>query len=270
LPVVEKLNGLKTKQNEKSLIAVVTQPPRPSGRKKVLEYSAVDKWAHKNELEIIHDLDEIPSADLGVVASYGKIIPQNIIDRFRYGILNIHPSILPKYRGASPVQETFKNADTTTGLSIIKMDAKMDHGPIVSSFKEEVKPDDNAETLRDRLFEKSAKFLIELIPSYINGKINLKPQDHSKATYTKILSKQDGFIKPLQLTKDPQRSLSLIKAMTPWPGVWTLVNDKRIKILKAHTEEGKLILDEVQLEGKRPTNWERFKQSYPEYARQLS
>lgn len=275
IPILEAINrNFRINKYEKGLIAVVTQPPKPAGRGNKLEYSAVDTWAHRHDIPIINNLEDMPAADLGVVASYGKIIPKSVIEQFKYGILNVHPSLLPKYRGASPVQETLKNGDTITGLTIIKMDEKMDHGPIVSSFKEEILEDDDTETLRDRLFKKSADFLVELIPSFIKGKIKLKPQNHEEATFTKIITKQDGFVEPIQLTKDPERLLSLIKAMAPWPGVWTLIElngqEKRLKILKAHIEDAKLVLDEVHLEGKNPVSWKQFYEAYPQIAKALS
>lgn len=274
LPILEKVNKyFRIQTHEKGLLAVVTQPPRPSGRGNKLEYSAVDTWAFKNNIKIIHNLGDVPEADIAIVASYGKIIPQTIIDRFPLGVLNIHPSLLPKYRGTSPVQEALKNGDTETGLAIIKMDSKMDHGPIVSSFKESILEDDNYEVLRDRLFEKSADFLIELLPSYLSNKIKLKEQDHENATFTSIITKEDGFIELLSLGKEARKVVQLIKAYTPWPGVWTIVNikgeDKRLKIVNAHLENEKLIIDEVQLEGKNIVNWKQFSNTYPQIAKAI-
>ncbi len=260
---------------EKNLVAVVTQPPKLVGRKQFLSYSPVDNWAHKYRIQIIRDLsnDELPEADLGILAAYGKIIPEKIINHFKYGILNIHPSLLPKFRGASPIQGAIAAGLKETGVSVIKMDKEIDHGPIVSQFKEEIREDDTTETLTKRLFERSADFIVALIPNYISGKIRLKEQDHAHATYTKILKKEDGFIKPevLQASlinlskKNPEEARNFIRAMYPWPGVWTTLNTgKRLKLLKAHLEDGKLVLDQVQLEGKNPVSWKEFKQGYPD------
>lgn len=244
------------------LVAVVTKPPKLAGRKQIRVFSAVDNWAHKRKIRVITDLtEELPVAKLAVVASFGKIIPKKVINKFPNGILNIHPSLLPKYRGASPIQSQIIDGVTDTGVSIIKMDEKMDHGPIVSQFKETINNDDTNISLRKRLFERSAQFLIEMLPNYLEDRIKLKEQDHKKATFTKIISKEDGFV---DLKKDnPIEIERKFKALTPWPGIWTLINGKRLKIIDAHLENEKLVLDKVQLEGKKPVSFKEFKQGYP-------
>ena len=276
---------------EKGVVAVVTQPPKPIGRKQLLEYSPVDKWAFAKKIEILHDSENLPEADLGVVASYGKIIPQAAISHFPLGILNIHPSLLPNLRGASPVQGALATGLKETGLTIIKMDELMDHGSIVSYFKEEISNEDTNVTLRDRLFERSSEFLIELLPSYIAGKIRLKEQDHNKATYTKLLTKEMAYLPgkylraaiegkeiiedwEIPFVKDFKNNVinaitvyDFIRALHPWPGAWTLVNikneEKRLKVLESHFENDKLVIDKVQLEGKTDVSWEEFKKGYP-------
>ncbi|KKU04023.1 MAG: Methionyl-tRNA formyltransferase [Candidatus Woesebacteria bacterium GW2011_GWE1_45_18] len=187
-----------------------------------------------------------------------------MIDTFPHGILVVHPSLLPKYRGASPIQGAIANGDKQVGVTIIKMDEKMDHGPIVSQFKEETKPDDTTDTLRARLFERSKDVIVEMIEPYLQGKIKPKEQNHDEATYTKIITKQDGFIEAESFTSEAAKAERFIRAMQPWPQAWTLIGKKRLKILKAHLESGKLILDEVQLEGKSPVSWEEFKRGYPD------
>lgn len=263
LPILEKLH----KYYE--VVAVVTQSPKPVGREKILTFSPVDNWAHKKKVSIFFDFNNLPEADMGICASFGMIIPKEVLNHFKYGILNIHPSLLPKYRGASPIQSAIVNGDTTTGVTVIKMDEKMDHGPILTSFKEDILPNDTFETLRIRLFERSVEVLLNLIPNFIKGKIHLKPQDENHATFCKIVSKQDGFI---NLEKDSPRSIEAKqRAYSPWPGIWTnLKNGKRLKILKCHLEKdkqslplrGELILDEVQLEGRGPVSWNQFKSAY--------
>ena len=175
LPVLNRVHKTFKSRGEKSpVVAVVTQKPKPSGRKKQLEYSAVDTWAHKKGIKRYFKasdlIEKCIEADLGILASYGEIIPKKVIKHFPYGILCIHPSLLPKYRGASPVQATILSGETETGVTIIKIDEKLDHGPIISQFKEEVLPDDTTESLRNRLFNKSAEVLSTLIPAYIQGK----------------------------------------------------------------------------------------------------
>lgn len=251
------------------IVAVVTQSPKPVGRKQILSYSPVDKWAHEHNIPIFYKakdlIDEGIQADFGILASYGEIISNDVIQMFSKGILVIHPSLLPKYRGASPVPETIKNGDEKTGVTIFKMDSKVDHGAIISQFKEDVFPTDNSQTLRDRLFERSAEVLVELIEPWQKGKITPRVQDDAQATFTKLLKKEDGFI---DLTQTQGVSAErLIRAMAPWPGAWTKVSVKdrilRLKLLKAHTENEKLVLDEVQLEGKEPVSFKQFQEAYP-------
>ncbi len=250
------------------IVAVVTQPPKPEGRRQYKKYSPVDDWGHKKNVPIFFDFQkQLPDAEMGVCAAYGKIIPKNVIDEFKFGILNIHPSLLPKYRGASPVSEVIKNGDTETGVTIIKMDEKMDHGPIVTSFKEEIFEKDTTDSLRERLFERSVDVLIQLIPAYISGKVKPKEQNHEEATFTKILTREDGFVNLKEKTaKEAERFL---RAMNPWPGVWTYVKlspkdgQKRLKILEAHIESEKFIPDMVQLEGKNEVSWKQFIEGYP-------
>lgn len=261
LPVLKKLH----KYHE--IVAVVTQPPKPTGRKQILSFSPVDKWAHGRKIPIFYKslelIDDGVKADLGILAAYGEIIPKSVIDLFPHGILVIHPSLLPKYRGASPVQAAIAAGEEKTGVTVIKMDEKLDHGPIISQFEEEINPDDTTKTLRERLFVRSAQVLLELLPAYLAGKIKPREQDHKQATFTKVISKQDGYL-DLKKTK-PHEAERFIRAMDPWPGAWTLVNEKRLKILKAHLDPdtGHLILDTVQLEGKNPVSWEEFTRGYP-------
>lgn len=249
----------------KKIVAVVTQPPRPMGRKQIKTYSPIDKWAHEHKVPIYYQAEDIVKekvdAEIGVCAAFSQIIPKSVIDHFRFGILNVHPSLLPKYRGASPVQAAIVAGDTQTGVSIIKMDEKVDHGPVVSQFKEDLLPSDTNETLRSRLFERAGEVLAELIEPYLQGRMKPKEQDHKAATFTKTVTREDGYI---DLKKDgPVKIERMLRAYTPWPGIWTRFNKKRLKILKAHLINQKLVLDEVQLEGKNPVSWQQFETAYP-------
>ncbi len=285
IPVLEKLH----KYHE--IVAVVTQSPKPMGREKTLSYSAVDAWAFKKHIPRNFDYVDLPEADMGVCASFGMIIPQVILDKFKYGILVIHPSLLPQFRWSNPIRATLITGTNPTGVTIIKMNDKWDEGPILTQFKEEVLPDDTNETLRERLFKKSADVLLEMIPAYVDGKIKLKKQDSKKATYAKMISKNDAFIPSVYLKNameinDSKESWNIpfiinysvipnanlldrfIKAMSFWPVAWSKLEirgqEKRIKIISAHinSESGYLELDEVQLEGKKPTTWKQFKGAY--------
>jgi len=256
------------------VIAVVTQSPKPVGRKQFLTYSPVDKWAHDHGIPIHYTANELAidkiDADVGILASYGEIIKAEVIKLFTHGILVIHPSLLPKYRGASPIPAAIMNGETVTGVTIFKMDEKVDHGKVVCQFKEDIMPTDTGETLRARLFERSAEVLIETLEPYLQGKIRPKDQDDSQASFTKIMTREDGFI-DLTVKHTPQSIYQFIRAMLPWPVAWTLLRlsategqAKRLKIYKAHVENEKLILDEVQLEGKDPVSWKQFKEGYPQ------
>jgi methionyl-tRNA formyltransferase len=205
--------------------------------------------------------------DVGILASYGRILAPKALNFPKHGVLNIHPSLLPKHRGPTPVPTALLKNEKVVGVTIFKMDEKVDHGPILAQFKETIKPDENAEDLLKRLFKAGAKVLLTILPAYLEGKIKLRKQDHKKATYTKKFTRADGKI-------DWQKPASylerLIRAMQPWPGAWTMVKikpgqkPKRLKILKAHLKNKKLILDQVQLEGKKPVAFKQFQEGYPE------
>lgn len=263
LPVLEALHKYY------KVVAVVTQPPKLVGRKQIPNFSAVDKWAYKRKIPIIRDIKEepLPEANLGVVASYGNMIPERIINHFSSGILNIHPSLLPKYRGASPIQSQIIDGLTETGVTVIKMDKLMDHGAIVSSLRDVIEPDDTNETLRTRLFERSAQFLIELLPNYLSNRIKPKEQNHDEATFTKLVNKEDGFVDLKKM--DAQEIDRRMRAYNPWPGIWTYVDldgrQLRLKILAGHIfDENKFIPDKVQLEGKKSVDFDEFKRGYPQ------
>jgi len=274
IPILEALHKKYNTAKEQELIGVITQDPKPSGRKKLIMRTDVDNWAYKHNIDVAHNFEDIPEADLGIVASYGKIIPKSVISKFKFGILNIHPSLLPKHRGAAPVQATISAGEKNTGVTIIKMDEKMDHGPIVSVLKAQVRDDDTTESLRNRLFETSTKFLINLIPAYLSGKTKLRPQNHSEATFTKLITKDDALISPKSLklalkgkTKKVEEIEHLIRAMNPWPTAWTKLTlegqEKRLKIIKAHLKDDKLVIEKVQLEGKKEVTWKQFLAAYP-------
>ena len=304
IPILDSLHENFHTHEGSPIKAIVTQPPRPAGRKQIRTFSAVDDWAHaKNVLKLYSPQDVIDKkidADIAILAAFGAIIPKEVIDHFPLGILNVHPSLLPKLRGASPVQSAIAT-NSGTGVTIIKLDEKMDHGPVVAQFRDELKRNDTTETLRDRLFTKSAKALTALLPAYKKGGVNIKAQNHKKATYTKLIKKEHGFIdwKYLKLAMDgkassdewkipfvknfvthysPSTIHQYIRALFPWPEIWTNVQitntrsqktKKRLKILNAHLEKPNhqsrvvnhyLILDKVQLEGKNPVSWKQFKE----------
>ncbi len=261
LPVLTSLHKrFVTGPGKSPIAAVVTQSPKPMGRKQIKTYSPIDQWAHERKILIYYQAEEIVKdnieADIGVCAAFSQIIPKFVIDHFKFGILNVHPSLLPKYRGASPIQAAIAAGETETGVTIIKMDEKVDHGPIISQFKEDIAPTDTTEALRVRLFERSAEVLVELMEPYLQGKITPRPQNDAEATFTKTVKKEDGFV---DLKKDdPAVVERKLRAYTPWPGIFTILpNGKRLKILP----EGM-----VQLEGKNPVTRRQFEEAYPQFS----
>ena len=305
VPIVDKLHKTFRSKDGEGVVAVVTQAPKPAGRKKELKYSEVDHWTHRKDIPKFHSASDFLKkeieVDVGVLAAYGEIIPKNVIEYFPKGILNVHPSDLPKYRGASPVQATILT-ESIAAISIIKMDQQLDHGPIVTKFNEDIKNDDTTGSLTERLFARSADVLCELMPAYISDKVTTTSQNHKKATLTKLIKKDYAFldIKHLKHALDGKKSEGKIKirfikdsylpatiynlhnfirAMQPWPVAWTYISaenrknektKKRLKIISAHVDKLVpsaycLVPDIVQLEGKNPVTWKQFKQAYPKF-----
>ena len=171
--------------------------------------------------------------DLFIVASFGKILSKEVLSIPKLGALNIHPSLLPKYRGPSPIQTTIINGDKKTGVTIIKMDEEVDHGPILFQKEVDIKDTDTFETLAERLFKIGAENLPDTISNYILNKINITPQDDSKATLTKLLKRESGLIDvynpPDKVTLD-----CMIRAYFPWPGVYTKfqITNSKLQIIK--------------------------------------
>lgn len=269
IPILEKLIN-----NSYPITAVITAPDKPAGRRNELTSSPVKKVALKHKLTVlqpgkISDTEsEIRNLlpDLIVTADYGQIIPQGILEIPKSGCLNLHPSLLPKYRGPSPIQTAILNGDGKTGLTIILMDAKMDHGPIVAQEETVIRNDDNSQTLEKRLSEQAAELLIKTLPLYLDNKIKPRPQSESQASYTKILTRQDGQIDLNQTAEQIQR---MVRAFYPWPGAWLMINGQRVKILKAEAinqkteaslkaKKGYLLLEMVQPAGKKPMTGQEF------------
>jgi methionyl-tRNA formyltransferase len=301
LPILNKIQKkFKVKPHDLPIAAVITQKPRPVGRKQFITYSAVDTWAFKRKIPVYYTvgdfLKEGIKADLGVVVAYGEILSKEIINYFPHGILNIHPSILPKYRGASPLQAAIAAGEKITGSTIMKIDEKMDHGPIVSQFQEEILNSDNSKSLGDRIFSRSAEVLVNLLTPYLQGKINLNSQDDNKASYTTLLKKEHGyippqilkgildnkkvskiwkinFIKDFETKPDPISLDNFVRAVSPWPGAWTEIyidkyrkEQKRLKIIEGHIKEDKYEIGKVQLEGKLEVTWDEFQKGYPDFS----
>jgi methionyl-tRNA formyltransferase len=213
---------------------VVTMPDRVTGRKKELQESKIAKLAKKYnikclKLSSLSGLCDYSDIDLFIVAEYGKIIPRKILDIPKLGSFNIHGSILPGYRGASPIQEALKNGDLETGVSIIKMDEKMDHGDLVSISKLKIDGYDNQLILRKKLASLGALEIVNFLERQKNNeKITFSSQNHEEATYCNIIKREDGLCDPF--SEDSQKIINKYKAYYGWPGIFIFFNEKRIKI----------------------------------------
>lgn len=197
--------------------------------------------------------------EVAVLADFGFILPKETLTLFPKGIINVHGSLLPKYRGASPIQAAILNGEKETGVTLIKMDKGVDTGQILTQKKMEILPTDTYESLKKRMASVATELLIRTLPLYLRGRIKLQPQDNSKATKTYRLKKEDGEIDWKKGAEFIERQ---IRAFYPWPGSYFFGGSKRIIIKKAHLENGKLKIDELQVEGKNPIDWQSFKRGY--------
>ncbi len=226
------------------IAAVVTQPDRPKGRELKPQPSPVKSLALRLGLPVLQPeraRDEKFIAglralqpDLIIVVAYGQILPPAILDLPRHGCLNVHTSLLPKYRGAAPIQWAIANGDTETGVTIMKMDAGLDTGPIVSQHRTPIRPEDDSATLHDRLAQLGAELLVQTIPDYVAGKIQPAPQPAEGASYAAKIKKEDGRI---DWNQPAQTIWNRLRAFTPWPGAFTFLagkpNPHLLKIWKA-------------------------------------
>lgn len=269
-------------------VAVVTREDKPVGRKKIITPPPVKIVADKYQIavwqpaklkdnsQILQQLTNI-KPDLAIAAAYGRIIPKEILNIPKLGFLNIHPSLLPKYRGASPIQSAILEDAKITGVTIMLMDEELDHGPILAQQSIPIKTNDTASSLGIKLAELAANLLIEILPIYITWKKQViksqqktvyslflppKEQDHKLATFTKILKKEDGFIS-LENPPTPKQFQQMIKAFHPWPGVYTKskMKDGKIQIIKFLPDNPFL----VQPEGKKPMSIKEFLNGHPEF-----
>jgi methionyl-tRNA formyltransferase len=230
------------------IAAVVTQPDRPKGRDLKPQPSPVKSLALRLGLPVLQperardeqfiaELREL-KPDLIVVVAYGQILPPPILDLPRHGCLNVHTSLLPKYRGAAPIQWAIANGDTETGVTIMKMDVGLDTGPIVSQRRTPIHPEDDSATLHDRLAQLGAELLVQTIPDYVAGKIQPVPQPAAGASYAAKIKKEDGRI---DWNQPAQTIWNRLRAFTPWPGAFTFLKAEPkpllIKIWKAEVVE---------------------------------
>jgi methionyl-tRNA formyltransferase len=284
-----------TLNSQFEVISVITAPDKPVGRKQVFTPSSVKKWALKASLSVLEpDKVRKPewvakikdlAPDLIILTAYGQIIPQEILDIPKYHALNIHPSLLPKYRGASPIQSVILNNETETGVCLMIMDAEMDHGEIISNSKFLISNKLTYKELSKQLSDAGAELLIKTLLDYVEGKIKPQEQDHSKATLCKLIKKEDGKIDWNKSAEEIERQ---IRAFQEWPESHTDFNGKILKIIEAdfknektdhnigevflddnkdlcvQTGNGILILKTLQLEGKTPISAKDFLNGHKE------
>lgn len=197
--------------------------------------------------------------DLIVVANFGRILTKEELAKPAFGCLNIHPSLLPKYRGPSPIQTVLLNNEKETGVTIFKMDEMIDHGPLLSQVKIKIKNNDDFNSLNKKLAKLAADLIIKTIPLYTSEQIKPKEQNHELATHTKKIKKEDAEI---DWTQTALKINNQIRAYVGWPIAYTMLDGKRFLIHKARLDNEKLVLDEVQLEGKKQMKFEEFKRGY--------
>ena len=282
------------------IASVITRLDKPAGRGKEIIYSPVKQAAlshgipvwQPGSLKRPENIEALAAckADLYIVAAFGQILPQAVLDQPRYGALNIHASLLPRYRGVSPISEAILQGDTQTGVTIMLIDAGVDTGPVLLKRSIPIAEDDTTGSLTVKLAALGAEALLEALPLWVQGKITPQPQDEQKASYTHMLHKEDGEI----AWNHPAALLAReIRAYTPWPSAYTYWRGKLLKIVSAHammpepaqeakpgtvglrkegnqqvlsvvTGNGLLAVDSLQLEGKKAMNAAEFIRGYPQ------
>ena len=277
------------------LIAVYTPPDRRRGRGRVMEPSPVKARAQALEIPVcqpstlrnpdaIGELSEL-KPEIIVVVAYGRLLPAEVLDIPRFGCLNLHPSLLPRHRGPSPVPGAILSGDDTTGVTLMLLDEGMDSGPTIAQRARSIRPEDDAESLTTALFHEGADLLDATLPAWVSGDVVAYPQDHELATFTSKLERADGLAdwgRPARFLWQQQR------AYTPWPGLHTSWQGKELKLLEVSplpggpsepgvvvraddaqlaigTGKGLLGIRRLQLEGRRPASAEDFARGYPDF-----
>lgn len=244
------------------IVGVVTQPDRPKGRALNLTPPPVKELALRNHLPVLQPksardetfIQELAAwqPNLIVVAAFGQILPQPILDLPQFGCLNVHTSLLPKYRGAAPIQTAILNGDAETGVTLMKMDAGLDTGAIICTERTAITAADNGQTLHDRLARLGAALLIKTIPDYVAGRITPQPQSTEGASYAAKIKKQDGT---LDWNLPAQTLWNRVRGFTPWPGAFTHFAAQpkpfMLKIWEAEPAEGTGLPGEILQADKR-------------------
>ena len=236
IPVLERIA-----EDGHEILAVYTQPDRTAGRGRRKAISSLKEYSLSKNYQVLQpenfrdNSSEINTlkkfdADIAVVAAYGILLPPDVLSAFRHGCINLHPSLLPKYRGASPVSSAILAGDEYTGVTIIQLDSGLDSGPILSQEKIKLQGDEFCDKLTMELFMLGSKLVSKTISEFATGSIEIVQQDHDKATFTGKLSRKDGLI---DWTKGSDGIWKEIRAYNPWPGSHTNFNGKNLKIIEA-------------------------------------
>lgn len=247
---------------------IITSPDKPAGRGLKMTPSPVSIWAENNNIpclkpekireEFIEEFMKL-NIDLSVVVAYGKILPEALINIPKFKTINIHYSLLPKYRGASPLESSLLNGDDITGVSIQQMVFKLDSGPIITEKEVKIDINDTKEKLRDELTILGVNLLCEIIPKIVDKAINPKNQDESNVTFCTKINKEDGEI---DLNGNPQVNYNKYRAFYGWPGVFFFINKHnkriRVKIKQAVYENNLFTIKRVTPEGKKEVSYEDF------------
>lgn len=219
------------------IAAVVTAPDRPAGRGMAVRQSPVAELAAERGIMTLQptklrDSSTLPmlrglGAAVGVLVAYGQIVPTAVLEMFAHGVLNIHPSLLPKHRGSSPIQGALLSGDTETGVTLMQLDAEMDHGPILAQERYPIAPDDTTATLLGPLADLGAQLLVRTLPHYLACEVTPQPQNHDAATYTKLVKVADGVA---DWSLPAEEIVRRWRAYQPWPGLTANWNGKRMKL----------------------------------------
>lgn len=287
VPALEKLIA------HHEVIGVVTQPDRPAGRNRQLQASPVKQTAVEHGIPVfqpekLRRAEAIETlrqwqVDAYVVAAFGQILPQAVLDIPAYGSINIHASLLPRWRGAAPIQAAIRAGDAETGITIMKMDAGLDTGPMLSWRAIPITADETGQSLHDKLSQLGGDLLIETLPGYFDGSIQPQAQDDTRATFAPRIEKEEGRIRWSEPAAVIERT---VRAFTPWPGTFTTWNDKLLKVTGAdvaagHVAPGKVTLLDgrlaigtgdglllpvrLKLEGRSAVSAADFQRGYPEF-----
>jgi len=242
VPVLQRLIA------DHEVIGVETQPDRAVGRSGKLKPPPVKQVALEHDIpvyqpqklrknpEALEELKALGIPDVYVVAAFGQILPQAVLDIPPHGSLNVHASLLPRWRGAAPIQAAIREGDDVTGITIMKMDAGLDTGPMLSKVETEIAPDETGESLHDKLAALGADLMAATLPAYLNGDITPEAQDDEQATFAPQIEKAEGEI---DWTWEAVRIERLMRAFTPWPGTYTFWDGKRLKVLAGEAGPGR-------------------------------